>query len=159
MNTALTSGDKHLANIMIKRGIFQGDALSPLLFSVAINPLSYILRDAKQGYTLKPGNKINHLLYVDDLKLYAKNEKDLTALIETVRIFTTDICMEFRLEKCAKQIIQRGNIKITDRLNLDIGKIKDAGIETGYKYLGILQNMQNKQKEVKRKVTTTYRKR
>jgi len=94
-----------------------------------------------------------------DLKLYAKNEKDLTVLIETVRIFTTDIRMEFGLEKCARQIIQRGNITITDGLNLDIGKIKDADIETGYKHLGILQNMQNKQKEVKRKVTTTYRKR
>jgi len=67
-NTALTSGGKHLANIKIKWEIFQGDALSPLL-------------------------KTNHLLYMDDLNLYAKNE-DLTALIETVRIFTTDICTE-----------------------------------------------------------------
>jgi len=66
--------------------------------------------------------------------------------------------MKVGLEKCARQIVQRGNIKITDGLNLDIGKIKDVDIETGYKYLGILQNMQNKQKEVKRKVTTRYRK-
>jgi len=75
---------------------------------------------------------------MDDLKLYAKNEKNLTALIETVLIFTTDKCMEFGQEKCARRIIQRGNIKITDELNLDIGKIKDADIEAGYKYLGIL---------------------
>ena len=156
-NTPLTSGSKHLANIKIKRGIFQADALSPLLFCVAINPLSYILRDAKQGYTLKTGHKLNHLFYMDDLKLYVKNKKDLTALNEAVRIFTTDIY--FGLEKCARQIIQRGNIEITDGLNLDTGKIKDTNIETGYKYLGILQNMQNKQKEVERKVTTNYRKR
>jgi len=32
MNTALTSGSKHLANTKIKEGILQGDALSPLLF-------------------------------------------------------------------------------------------------------------------------------
>jgi len=83
---------------------------------------------------------------MNDLKLYVKNEKNLTALIERVQIFTTDICMGFRLEKCARQIIQRGNIKITDRLNLDIGKIKDADIETGDRYLGILQNMPNKQR-------------
>jgi len=122
-NTVLTSGDKHLGNIKIKRGIVQGDALSPLLFSVATNPLSYILRDAKQAYTLKTGHKVNHLLYMDDLKLYAKNEKDLTTLIEKVRILTRDICMEFGLEKCARQIIQRENTKITDGLNLDIGII------------------------------------
>jgi len=51
-NTALTSGGKHLANIKIKRGMFQGGALSLLLFCVAINPLSCILKDANQGYTL-----------------------------------------------------------------------------------------------------------
>jgi len=104
------------------------------------------LRDAKQGYTLKTGHKINNILYMDDLKLYAKNEKDLTAMIETVRIFTTNICMEFGLEKCARQIIPRGNIKITDGLNLDIGKINDADIETGCKYLGILQNRTNRKR-------------
>ena len=93
---------------------------------------------------------------MDDLTLHAKNEKDLTALTETIRIFTTDIYMEFGIEKYTRQTIQRGNIKITDGLNLDIGKIKDTDIETVYKYLGILQNMQNKQKDV---VTTTYRKR
>jgi len=38
--------------------------------------------------------------------------------------------MEFGLEKYARQIIQRENIKIPDGLNLDIGKIKDADIET-----------------------------
>ena len=92
---------------------------------------------------------------MDDLTLHAKNEKDLTALTETIRIFTTDIYMEFGIDKYARQVIQRGNIKITDGLNLDIGKIKDTDIETVYKYLGILQNMQNKQKDV---VTTTYRK-
>jgi len=74
---------------------------------------------------------------MDDLKLYAKNEKGLTALIETVRIHTKYICMEFGLEKCARQIIQRGNTNTTGGLNVDKGKIKDDDIETGYKYLGI----------------------
>ena len=36
-----------------------------------------------------------------------------------------------------RSLKRRGNIKITDELDLDIGKIKDADIETSYKYLGI----------------------
>ena len=107
---------------------------------------------------MKSGYKVNHLLYMDDLKLYAKNEKDLTALIETVRIFTKDICMEFGLDKCARQIIHRGKIKMTDGLDLEIGRIKDADLNKGYKYLGMLQNMQNKEREIKAQTKTTYRK-
>jgi len=55
--------------------------------------------------------------------------------------------------------MQKYNIKTVDGLNLDIGKIKVANIETDYKYLGILQNIQKKQREVKSKATKTYRKR
>lgn len=156
-STSLTSGGKHLADIKIECGIFQGDALSPLLFCVALNPLSHLLRRAKQGYQLKTGHKINHLLYMDDLKLYAKNENDLTALIETTRIFSDNICMKFGLDKCARQIIHRGKIKLTDGLDLTIGKIRDADTNEGYKYLGILQNMENKQREVKDIASATYR--
>ena len=54
--------------------------------------------------------------------------------------------------------MQKYNIKTVDGLNLDIGKIKVANIETDYKYLGILQNIQKKQREVKSKATKTYRK-
>ena len=52
-NTQLTACGTRLANIPIKSGIFQGDAPSPLLFSVALNPLSTILHQATFGYKLK----------------------------------------------------------------------------------------------------------
>ena len=45
---------------------------------------------------------------MDDLKVYAKNEKDLESLIQTVRIFSEDIGMEFGLDKCAVLIMKRG---------------------------------------------------
>ena len=34
--------------------------------------------------------KINHLLFMDDFKLYSKNEKELDSLIQTVRLFSPD---------------------------------------------------------------------
>ena len=40
--------------------------------------------------------KINYLLFNDDLKLYVKNEKGLNSLIQIVQIG-----MEFRIDKCA----------------------------------------------------------
>ena len=32
--------------------------------------------------------KINHLIYMDDIKLFAKNEKELETLIQAVRIYS-----------------------------------------------------------------------
>ena len=57
--------------IMIKSGIFQGDSLSPLLFCLALAPLSSLLNESTYGYHTQ-GYKITHLLYMDDLKMYAK---------------------------------------------------------------------------------------
>ena len=48
--------------------------------------LALVLRKMKVGYDL--GNRkglINHLLFMDDLKLYAKNEKQVYTLVNTVR--------------------------------------------------------------------------
>ena len=43
----LCSGNPELGEVEIKQGIFQGDALSPLVFVLALVPLSLILRKAK----------------------------------------------------------------------------------------------------------------
>ena len=46
----LTSNGVSLGNAETRRGIFQGDSLSPLLFVLCIIPLSLILREAKFHY-------------------------------------------------------------------------------------------------------------
>ena len=65
-------------------------------------PLNHILRKCTAGYKLiRSQEKINHLMYMDDIKLFAKNEKELETLIHTVIIYSQDIRMEFGIEKCA----------------------------------------------------------
>ena len=55
-------------------------------------PLTLVLRQTKAFYELKKrGKKINHLLFMDDLKLLAKNENQTDSLVNTVRIFLEDI--------------------------------------------------------------------
>ena len=74
----LTAGEKSLAETKIQRGIFQGDVLSPLLFIITLMSLNHILRKCTAGYKLsRSQEKINHLMYMDDIKLFAKNEKEL----------------------------------------------------------------------------------
>ena len=68
----LCSGNSELGEVEIKRGIFQRDSLSPLVYVLALIPLSLILRKAKAVYVFPQcKEKINRLLFMDDLKLYS----------------------------------------------------------------------------------------
>ena len=72
----LTDGGKSLAKVRIQRGIFQGDALSPLLFVIMMTPRYRVLRKCIGGYkrTISQEN-INHPMFIDDIKLF--NDKEL----------------------------------------------------------------------------------
>ena len=75
----LCSGNSESGEVEIKRGIFQGDSLSLLVFVLALIPLSLILRKAKAAYEFSESKgKINHLLFMDDLKLLVEVRKDWT---------------------------------------------------------------------------------
>ena len=72
----LTAGGRSLADAKFQRGIFQGDALSPLLFIITLMPLNHILRKCKDGYRLsRLREKINHINYMVDVNLFAKKGK------------------------------------------------------------------------------------
>ena len=72
-------------------------------------PLNHILRKCTAGSKLsRSQEKINHLTYMDDIKLFAKNEKELETLIRAVRIYSQDIGMEYGIEKCAMLVMKSG---------------------------------------------------
>ena len=101
----LTVRWKCLAETKILRGIFQGDAVSSLLFVRAMMPLNHILRKYTAGYKLsKSPEQINHLMDMDNIKVFEKKKKNWK-LIHTVRIYSQDIGMEFSIEKCTMIII------------------------------------------------------
>ena len=72
-----------LLSVSVNCGIFQGDTLSPLLFCISLNPLSLLL-DRISGYQAKI---LNHLLYMDYLKLFAKSDAQIDTLLQTVKMF------------------------------------------------------------------------
>ena len=105
----LTSNSRNFCNVKIKQGIFQGNSLSSLLFITSPIPLTLILRKCKEVYEFSNSKElISHLLYMDDLTLYGKTDKGLDSLIQTVKIFSSDIYMEFGNDKCNILILKRG---------------------------------------------------
>ena len=70
--TELNSCRECLAKVNIRREIFQGDSLSPLLFVTCMIPLNHVLCKAKTRYALGGGEKTNHLMLMDNLKLNGK---------------------------------------------------------------------------------------
>ena len=139
-----SEGQIVVPGIKIQRGIFQGDSLSPLLFCLAIDPLSKILKEHDIGYDLSKGRekkdkkRMNHLLFMDDLKIYAETDQKLSQLIEEVHKFSKDINMEFGLDKCSKCTIKKGKKVATENIQLDEENcIEDLAGDSTYKYLGI----------------------
>ena len=96
----LRSNGEDLEEVDVKRGIFQGDSLSPLLLVLSIIPLSLILR--KVNARIERGKKeymLNHLLFMDNFKLFSKSEEQIDTLEITVHVFSTDIGMEFEMKE------------------------------------------------------------
>ena len=140
--TTLSTENSIIRSVKIQCGIFQGDSMSPLLFCLAMNPLSETIKSTAFGYTVKSGHLIQHLLYMDDLKLYARNKRDLNALITTVSLFSNDIGMTINVAKSAKLIVCRGKVVSTPDFVIDkLGVITDVSVSKGYKYLGLLQDI------------------
>ena len=107
----LCAGNSELGEIDVKQGVFQGGSSSPLVFALALIPLSLILRKAKATYEFSGSKEnIDHLSFMDDLKLYSRMEKGLDSLVQTLRVFSEDKGLEFGKEKFTMLVIEKGMI-------------------------------------------------
>ena len=106
----LLSNQELLGAVHIKRGIFQGDSLLPVLFVIIMVPLSLILRGTRAGYQLKKEG-FNHLLFMSYLKLYGKNGNRIDSLVQTVWNYPEDTGIKFGIDiKCAVLELERGRL-------------------------------------------------
>ena len=152
------SGVLETGPINIKRGIFQGDSLSPLLFTMSLNPLSRELQKTGYGYQLDKQTKINHLFYVDDLKLYGTSDNQLNGLISTVKKVSDDIQMEFGLDKCAKATFKRGKKVSAEGILLNDHQLtQDLDQAETYKYLGMEEEYGVQHHQMKVKIKKEYK--
>ena len=151
-----SNGKIKTRQIKIQRGIFQGDSLSPLLFCLALSPLSKLLKNTNYGYKVS-NIKYSHLLYMDDIKLYGNSDSQLEGLLKTVKKFSDDICMNFGLDKCAKVTFKAGKMQQTANIHLDADTtIRELDPGETYRYLGMHESYGIQHDEIKRKLRAEY---
>ena len=100
--------------------------------------------------------KFNHLYFVNDLKVFGKNEEQIISLVASVNVMSSYIGMEFGIKNCAMLILKRGNLSSTNGIELPCGlRIREVE-EGGYRYLGVLELDRAKEKETRNLVCREY---
>lgn len=90
-NVSFIDNWQTIPRVCIKCRIYQGDALSPLQFCIELSPFSQLIK--KIGLRYHKSRTTSHLFYMDDIKLYAKSERDINSLIHVTRIYSTAVNM------------------------------------------------------------------
>ena len=96
----MTSNGSDLYKVDVNRGIFQGHSLAPLIFVICMIPLSLLLRKVKASHEWgRKEFKLNHPLFMDDLKLFGKSDDQIDSLVQIVFTISEDIGMAFGYSK------------------------------------------------------------
>ena len=142
--TTLYLNGKPIGEAKLEKGVIQGDSLSPLLFVIAMEPLSRMLNEHCDKVAMnEQGQTINHLIFIDDIKLLANDNETLVELCEM-----TDNC----LSQMSLTINQQKSASNIDDPRTFGEKLDDV---QGYKYLGILEDSRSAIKpENKEKIKT-----
>ena len=136
-------GVKIAETIQFRRGLPQGDSLCPRLFTICLNTIAWKLK-ATEGYRLsKPiDTKVTHLLYIDDLKIFAASAPKLNTVMKSARSAMQDIGLDWNPKKCSVVHIKRG-VKVQDAESLafdEASVIKCLEEGAQYKFLGLLSS-------------------
>ena len=146
--------------IRFNKGLPQGDALCPRLFTLCLNPVAWKL-NSTEGYRIsKPiSSKVTSLLYVGDLNVFAASERKLSRVLRSTKAAMEDISLHWNPKKCSVQIhVKRGvQMQESEDLKLDqssvIGYLKE---ETQYKFLGVPERLLQEEKLVLECVPRVY---
>lgn len=151
--TAQIRTDKTSGTIEIERGVRQGDTLSPILFTAALEEIFKRAELHRMGVNIN-GEKLSNLRFADDIVLFSNSEEELGKMLEALNREGKKDGMRMNKKKtkvmCNSegQKMQRNGIEIDNEIIEEVNE---------YIYLGQLIRSENDiNKEVDRRITAGW---
>ena len=124
-----------------KKGVRQGCPLSPILFNLYINDLIEIInKNTSEDIHLNTVNKINALLYADDLVLISPSKEGLQKQIDTLTEYCKTWKLKINSKKTKSMVFNRGNNII--KTNFTVNGIPIENVKR-FTYLGFTISSKN----------------
>lgn len=122
----------------VQRGVRQGCSLSGMLYSIAIEPLLFKLRQTLSGVNI-PGCETVFKLsaYADDVVVFVRKQEDIDTLAENINAFGTLSSAKINWEKSKA-------LTLSDELSREL--VFPPGLtlnKNGFKYLGVYLGDEN----------------
>ena len=138
---AVKMGNRTTQYFKCKKGVRQGDPLSPLLFNIFINKIFDNLNEANcDPVTLNGIDNINALAYADDIVLLSTSKDGLQKALTIVHQYCQDWRLKVNCKKTKCMTFSRGTQKEKTQFKMG-GEVLENVKE--YKYLGIIINKKN----------------
>ena len=109
----------------LKRGVRQGDPLSPYLFIIGLELLAIHIRNDKEINGLTIGKEeVKVVIYADDMTCFLKNKQSYHSLMKTLNRYS--ICSGLRINREKTKILLLGPEIAVSKEQLDVKEIRMA---------------------------------
>ena len=99
---------------------------------------------------------MNHLIYMNDIKLNAATNSQLQELLRLTQTFSKDIKKVFGIEKCKTLRTAKGKLEMRNFTTEDDDTMEAMNKDEIYRYLGHMQSKQIKHAQMKQKLCEEY---
>jgi len=93
-------GNNASKRVKCSRGLLQGSAISPVLFSLYVNSLIKKLNSIDVGLSIET-YKVNNLFYADDCVVFGKSFNEVQELLDICEEWAEEYGLKFAVPKCA----------------------------------------------------------